>query len=556
MSSIEEIKNKISIVDVVSQYVRLEKSGKQYKARCPFHNEKTPSFYISPTRNTYHCFGCGVGGDIFKFLESIEHIEFKEALKILAERAGVSLEYNKDNVDNKLIDILREASLFYQINLKESLEAKKYLHDRGLIDNTISEFEIGYVKNDWRTLFIHLSSKGYSLEDIVDSGLIIKTDDGKYYDRFRGRIMFPIKNISGVVVGFTGRVLPVYDDGKTGKYVNTPETKLYHKSKILFNYDKAKRYIAESREVILCEGQMDVIMAYQSGIKNIIAVSGTAFTEDQVKIINRLADNVVLAFDNDVAGQKAADKAAIMCAYGGMRVYSVELKEKDIADMALNNRDQLVAVLQKSKSLIEGYAEKINTLTQDQKLNYIKTQVTPYLKAIQSPIERDFNINDFARLTSIDRESIKDELSKVVRNDDFDLKQIEVDNTSKNQISKKENLIYELYVLSKELNKDINSIYGLSSTELPEEIYNKKVLELENKDALNQEYYNETFNSYLLYILDNLYSQVKSNDNYGEEERIKKIVEINNIKNQYNKSRDMQKLQESIILLTNQLEEL
>ena len=298
MDNIQEIKSKLSILEVVSGYVRVEKSGSQYKARCPFHNERTPSFYISPTRGSYHCFGCAESGDIFKFVEKMESLEFKDALKILADRAGVTLSRIRKEDDSRLVSLMESARQFFEITLSESIDAKKYLHDRGLTDSSIKNYKIGYTKNDWRLLFVHLMSSGYTDTECVESGLIIKTDDNKYYDRFRGRVMFPIRNISGATVGFTGRVLPVYDDGKSGKYVNTPETKLYHKSKILFNYDYARKFIADTREVILVEGQMDVIMSAQSGIQNVIAVSGTAFTEEQVNIIKRLADTVVLAFDN------------------------------------------------------------------------------------------------------------------------------------------------------------------------------------------------------------------------------------------------------------------
>lgn len=553
MTPIEEIKSRIGILDVVSNYVRVEKSGNQYKARCPFHNEKTPSFYISPTRNTYHCFGCGVGGDIFKFIESIEHIEFKEALKILAERAGVTLDYRKENIDKTGLDILREASLFFEINLKESIEAKKYLHDRGLLDETISEYQIGFAKNDWRTLFVYLSSKGYSPEDIVESGLVIKTDDNKYYDRFRGRIMFPIRNISGAIVGFTGRVLPAYDDGKSGKYVNTPETKLYHKSKVLFNYDKAKKYIAENREVVLAEGQMDVIMSHQAEVKNIVAVSGTAFTEEQVKMISRLADSVVLAFDNDSAGQKAADRAVIMCAYGGLRIYTVQLDEKDIADITLHDKNNWLKILKNKKPIIESYADKINKMQGADKVVFIKNQVAPYLRALQSPIERDFNISDFARLTSINPDSIREELKKNITVEELNNLDNKNNTEAQNNKDKKEDISLELYILSKELRVKENVELPFYTLEVPEEIYNKKVLELESKDALNIRYYEETIRTYTTNLINDIYKKIKESSEIDEEQKILKISEINNIKNQYNKSDNKRLSAESMKVLTNQL---
>ncbi len=524
MTSVEEIKNKIGIIDVVSQYVRLEKSGSQYKARCPFHNEKSPSFYVSPSRNTYHCFGCGVGGDIFKFVQEIEHIEFKEALKILADRAGVVLNYQKREVDTALLELLLEANMFFQVNFRESIEAKKYMHDRGVIDEILSEYEIGYAKSDWRSLFVHLATKGYTPEQMVEGGLVISAEGNKFYDRFRSRIMFPIKNISGAVVGFTGRILPAYDDGKTGKYVNTPETKLYHKSKVLFNYDKAKKYIAETREVILAEGQMDVIMSAQAGIKNIIAVSGTAFTEDQVKMINRLADKVVLAFDNDNAGKKAADRAAIMCAYGGMQVSCLEIKEKDIADIVRASPSKWKETYDNKISLINFYAENLNrTDVQSEKVSYIKNQVAPYLRAVQSPIEKDFAINDFAKLTKISPEAIKEELSKNIVFEPA--KELENKNININK-NKKEDMILDMYVLARELKISDPVIFDTLNQEIPEDVYNQRAMDLEKKISLNLETYDSVKRSFLLCVLAEAYEKFKADNN--------KIHDINIIKNKYN----------------------
>ncbi len=546
MTPVEEIKSKISITDVVSQYVRLEKSGSQYKARCPFHNEKSPSFYVSPNRNTYHCFGCGVGGDIFKFVESIEHIEFKEALKILAERAGVALNYQKREGDTAMLGLLADASLFFQINFKESVEAKKYMHERGLLDDTISEYDIGYAKSEWRTLFVYLATKGYTPEQMVEAGLVISAEGEKFYDRFRGRIMFPIKNISGAVVGFTGRVLPAYDDGKTGKYVNTPETKLYHKSKILFNYDKAKKYIAETREVILAEGQMDVIMSAQAGVKNIIAVSGTAFTEDQVKMINRLADNVVLAFDNDNAGKKAAERAAIMCAYGGMQVSSVDILEKDIADIVKNDPSLWVETYKNKVPLIISYANIVNQIGEkNEKIVYIKNQVVPYLRAMQSPIERDFAINDFSNITGISTQAIKDELLKNITPDQLlDMEKVENKNESESKnISKNKNSVQDLaldiMVLKRELKiQDTLEVENICA-DIPSEIYNQRAMDLEKKMSLNLDTYNSTKDTLILKILSEAYdknfdtSNIDNND-VTSSNNIEKIHSINILKNKYN----------------------
>lgn len=535
MDNIQEIKSKISILEVVSGYVRVEKSGSQYKARCPFHNEKTPSFYVSPSRSSYHCFGCGESGDIFKFVEKMESLEFKDALKILADRAGVTLGKMRKEDDSRMLSLMESARQFFEISLTESIEAKKYLHDRGLTDESISTFKIGYTKKDWRLLFVHLMMQGFTDEECVESGLIIKTDDNKYYDRFRGRIMFPIRNISGATVGFTGRIMPEYDDGKSGKYVNTPETKLYHKSKILFNYDYARKYIADTREVILVEGQMDVIMSNQSGIKNVIAVSGTAFTEEQVNIIKRLADNVVLAFDNDAAGKKASERAAIMCAYGGIVIMTVDIKEKDIADMVQNDASEWKRVYEKKIPYIEFLAKNFLDLKEErEKINYTKEKAVTYLKAISSPLERDFAVTNFCRITGVSGEAIKSEVDKNLQIDNFKNASSEEANSEygdgaevKIKVNKKEKVMLDLFVLKKELNiTEENISEEILKQEIPEEITIKRLHELEREHLLTLDYYNDLKKEYEKIVYDQEHRKIIEKINTGD---INALQELQNL---------------------------
>ncbi len=547
MDNIQEIKSKLSILEVVSGYVRVEKSGAQYKARCPFHNEKTPSFYVSPTRGTYHCFGCAESGDIFKFVEKMESLEFKDALKILAERAGVTLSRIRKQDDSRLLSLMESARQFFEITLSESIDAKKYLHERGLTDISINNYKIGYTKNDWRLLFVHLMSNGFTDTECVESGLIIKTEDSKYYDRFRGRIMFPIRNISGATVGFTGRVLPVYDDGKSGKYVNTPETKLYHKSKILFNYDLARKFIADTREVILVEGQMDVIMSAQSGIQNVIAVSGTAFTEEQVNIIKRLADNVVLAFDNDAAGKKASEKAAIMCAYGGLTVMSVDIKEKDIADMVQNNPDEWKRVYAGKVMYIEFLAKNFLNISDDRdRINYTKDKVVTYLKAISSPLERDFTTRSFCRVTNIDSAAIKDEVDKNIKLDNFkDGNNVNSENGNseygdgvplKIKVSKKDKIILDILCLEKDLQINIkeqkkesildNPRIDEEKQDMPEDIIEKRIHELEKENLLNINYYHDLLKEYDKINYDEEHKKIIDKINMGD---VNALQELQNL---------------------------
>ncbi len=290
-SPVQQIKERLSIEEVVSSYIKLDRAGANLKARCPFHNEKTPSFFVSPDRGSYYCFGCGAKGDIFTFIEEFEGLDFKGALKILAERAGVPLvQYNKEKEGEKerLYKAMEEATKFFEKNLVENQEALKYLRERGLENKTIRDFRIGFVKNDWRELYSHLQMIGFTDIEIEKAGLAKKTEKGMY-DRFRGRIMFPISDSSGRIIAFSGRILE--DDGKSAKYLNSPETPIFNKSSVLFGIDKAKDSIRKNNFSILVEGQMDLILSHQAGFKNTVASSGTAMTDSilsKENIINNL----------------------------------------------------------------------------------------------------------------------------------------------------------------------------------------------------------------------------------------------------------------------------
>ncbi len=313
---VEEIKSRLPIEDIIGGYVTLEHAGKYLRARCPFHNEKSASFYVSPDRGTYYCFGCGEKGDVFSFVEKYEGLDFKGALQLLANRAGVELAPVSKEVqtrNDKLYDCLESATKFFQKNLEINIPAKEYLKKRGLKDETIKDFRIGYSIDKWNELTKHLLSLGFTDEIIVATGLGIKGENG-VYDRFRGRIMFPVEDSSGRVIAYSARILPELDDGKSGKYINSPETELYHKSNILYGFSHAKSYIRKHDFSILVEGQFDVVMSHQSGFKNTVAVSGTAFSGDteqdsgiptHLGLLSKLSTNMILALDNDDAGEKA-----------------------------------------------------------------------------------------------------------------------------------------------------------------------------------------------------------------------------------------------------------
>jgi DNA primase len=488
MNPKDQIKEALSITDVVTTYIRLEKSGNQYRARCPFHNERTPSFYVSPERKSFHCFGCSTHGDIFTFVEKIENIPFFDALKILADRAGIKLtttEKNKE--DSRLITLLKDATEHLENNLAKSPEAKNYLLERGLTDETLKTFHVGYAKNEWRDLFIYLTSKGYSPEEIESSGVGIKAvdDNGNtkgWYDRFRGRIMFPIRNISGATVGYSGRILPSFVDPTVaqGKYVNTPETALYHKSKILFGYDTAKKKMSETKSVVIVEGQMDLCMSYQAGVHNTVAVSGTAFTDEHIHMIKRFCDTVILSFDEDKAGQAALKKTAMLCLLGGLDVYVVSIGSKDPADLIRENPQAWVDSLEKKVHIVEMMLKHVLNEEKDKRMQgqRVVSEVLPFIRAILSPVDRAHFIRVVEEATHIPQKTLMEELARGV---------FHVPQEEKIQIAQtplKDRLILELIAFAKLNNKleyEQFATLGLDVDQFPEAIVQEEMFKIEEK---------------------------------------------------------------------------
>lgn len=535
MNPKDQIKQTLSILDVVSTYVRLEKSGSQFKGRCPFHNEKTPSFYVSPDRGTYHCFGCSLHGDIFSFVEKIESVPFYEALTILAERAGVKLTpFKKEEKDKEtnLITLLQKATSHYVDNLNSSPEAKVYLGDRGLTNDTIQKFNIGFSfggESGWRDLFINLSKEGFTPEEMVSAGVVIKKDgEEKYFDRFRGRIMFPIKNTFGNVVGFSARILPKYDDGKAGKYINSPETDVYHKGKILFGYNEAKKNIAEKREAILVEGQMDLIMSHQAGIENVVAVSGTSITDEHIKILKRFADKVLLSFDQDEAGEKAMKRTALLALYGGLDVFVVPKKEgvKDTADLIKEyGGEAWKDLILKRVHLIEYIVSNIFTKIFDERERgrEIRTQALPFLRAMESDIDRAYFIKYLSSKLGIQDIDIVNDLKKIkIESDNVDFKDGVISET-RVLISKKDKLAKDILAIimwknldeEKVLDKYLNhNNWGYLKyiqdykKDLPEEILEKEIIRIE-RESVKSPVYKENEKKFIDEILSDLSKSFK-----------------------------------------------
>ncbi len=324
-------------MQLIGEYVSLKKAGANWKARCPFHNEKSPSFMVHADKQIWHCFGCGKGGDIFSFVQEMEGLDFVEALKLLAKRAGVQIDTYKSETDqslrNRVADITSKAAEFYHrilLELPAAEGARQYLLKRGITTQTIVEWQIGYIPDQWELLTKYFLKKGFGINDLVAAGLTIKRDDADsasgrgYYDRFRGRVMFPITDPHGSVVGFTGRVL-VETENSGGKYVNTPQTVLYDKSRVLYGLAKAKNEIKTRGMVVLVEGQMDVIACHQAGMKNVVAASGTALTPDQIRLIKRYTTNISMAFDADSAGENAGKRGIAIAVEEGLNVKVIQI---------------------------------------------------------------------------------------------------------------------------------------------------------------------------------------------------------------------------------------
>ena len=326
---IEEIKVKNNIHDVISKYVKLTSKGGNLIGLCPFHNEKTRSFTVYPEKDSFYCFGCGIGGDIIEFIQRIEKIDYISAVKLLAERSGVKItEDAEDNyytkMRNKILAINQDATKFYQSYLKSANGkwAVEYLSNRGLSSGTIEKYQLGCAPKDWNMLLNYLKTKGYNEYEIEKANLITKSiKNRKYYDRFRNRIMFPIKDIYGNIIAFSSRINPEENEG--AKYMNTADTFAYKKCQNLFGIDIAKNHCAKC--MILVEGNMDVISLHQAGFKNVVAPLGTSLTEEQIKLLAKLTKEIILLFDSDIAGQKATEKAINLFKEYGLSVCVVEL---------------------------------------------------------------------------------------------------------------------------------------------------------------------------------------------------------------------------------------
>ena len=351
--TIEQIAAANDIVEVVGSYFPLKRAGSSYKALCPFHQEKSPSFTVSPQRQSFHCFGCGVGGSVFRFVMDYEHLDFPSAVKKLAARAGITVIEERGSGDESsdrqqetrqtLLQLHAEAAEWFHENLLKrewAKPARDYLKARGIDRNVAASWQIGYAPDTWDSLLKWAKERGYRRAEIAQSGLVKPRDedrpDGDVYDRFRGRIMFPICNDVGEVIAFSGRTLG--SDAETAKYLNSPETPLFRKGNVLFGLHKTKRALIEAGSAIVCEGQLDLITLFEAGITNVVAPQGTAFTEQQARILKRFVESVVLCFDADAAGQKAAERSLESLLQNDLLVRIAEMPAGEDPDSIVRSR--------------------------------------------------------------------------------------------------------------------------------------------------------------------------------------------------------------------------
>ncbi len=425
-SLIEEIKQKNDIVETISAYVKMTPAGSNFKGLCPFHREKTPSFMVSREKQIFHCFGCSKGGDVITFIQEIEGLEFKEALKILAEKANIDYQlwqkngFTPRNNDQKEIirQVLDKTASFFEKKLlsDEGSTALNYLKERRVSDESRKNFRLGYAPDSFNSLFDFLRKNGFTEKEILASGSVYKKDNQNVYvDRFRNRLTFPITDSLGRVVGFSARVLPG-DQGDQGKYINTPQTEYYDKGALLYGFNQAKKAIRENSEVILLEGNLDVVLSHQAGVKQAVATCGTALGEKQLKFLRRYVDKLVLAFDADIAGVKATKRASELAwkEEFDVKVISID-KGKDVADLVARDEGLWIKKSRQRKSVIGYFYDlsfKNRNLNLDQKKN-LTDKILKLLTGLPSAVEKSYYLKKLAEEVGVPENHLWEKIAQI-----------------------------------------------------------------------------------------------------------------------------------------------
>jgi DNA primase len=396
--TIQRVAAASDVVDVIGGYLQLKRAGANWKGLCPFHNEKTPSFHVNPARQTFKCFGCGAGGSVFRFVMDYEHVDYPAAIRKLASKAGIPIaeESAGDEVRrgerDRLVALHRDTAAWFHENLmrqKFAAHAREYLKGRGIGSEVAVRWQLGFAPDSWDDLTFALRERGYANEEILKSGLVIVKDDSdRSYDRFRNRVMFPIGNDYGEIIGFSGRTLG--DD--PAKYVNSPETPIFTKGRVLFGLEKTKRAILAANEAVVCEGQLDLISAFEAGVENVTAPQGTAFTSQQARLLRRFAESIVLCFDSDTAGRKAVERSLPALLGAGMAVRVARVPAGEDPDSLVRNKgaDALRAVIADARDYFDTVVdEELNPGATPQQRAALARKVAGFVKLIDEPALRE-----------------------------------------------------------------------------------------------------------------------------------------------------------------------
>ncbi len=423
-SSIDEVLNRSDIIDIASNYVTLKRNGSDYVGLCPFHREKTPSFHISSDKQLFYCFGCSTGGNIIDFIMKIENLDFVDTIKFLAERAGVTLEeeiyspeiQKRHDKRENILKMNKLAAKRYVMNLShdDARHAREYAFSRGLKRDIISTYGIGYARESWSDLVDYLKENGFRNEDIVEAGLAVRNEKGNIYDKFRNRLMFPIIDVRGNVIAFSGRAL----DDSPAKYMNSPETPVFHKGSNIFSLNIAKQYSAKDG-LILVEGNMDAVSLYTFGFPNAVAGLGTALTDQQAQLLKRYAPLIYICYDNDEAGEKAAEKAIETLSAVGVKLKVLSYKDAKDPDEFLRKKGAesfkkvIAAALSPTEYKILNIRKKYNLVESTEKVEFINA-AAEILAANDNAVEREIFIKRIAAETDISTDSITAQVNKIV----------------------------------------------------------------------------------------------------------------------------------------------
>lgn len=534
---INQIRENSDIVAIIGEYVDLKKSGNTFKGLCPFHNEKTPSFTVDDKKQLFHCFGCGAGGDVVSFIMQKEGLSYPEALKYLANKTGIEIKYSDGTTSNsnlnRFYDINRDIMMYFYKNLLTNKGAQNYLKNRGLHNSIVNTFMLGYSNNSWDDLVKYVKEKDYLLDDIEKLGLIKKSNKGTYYDKYRDRLIFPIINQYGKIIGFGGRAI----SGQMPKYLNSPESEIFKKRYNLYGLNIYKKQ--NSRDIILVEGYMDVISLNNNGIKNAVASLGTALTSEQAKLLKRYADNIYICYDSDEAGLNATNRAIEIFLNEDIKPKIISLKKGLDPDDYIKKYGK-DSFLEKMNDALDVYNYKYNKILdlysnsrENEKLEKLNMFVE-FIASIKSDLTKDIFINNVHKLFNIDKQTLKDEVVRYNQkhrqksnNKGYNYRN---DNVGKNKVIVKENKtsisaneleVLRLFYHQKDKFMDYKEIFDdvLKDTKI---LALKEYLETNNID---KETYSK-FSSDFYYLI----KYIENNNNQIVVEELKDRIELENRK--------------------------